>query len=95
MIAVIKRDGTRVPFNKSKIINAVDKAFLDVDGVIYENDTATDIANDIETELAQEDYASVEQIQDLVENYLMRSDRLDVAKSYICYRYKRQLSRAM
>jgi transcriptional regulator NrdR family protein len=29
---VIKRDGTKVPFNKEKIINAINKAFIEVDG---------------------------------------------------------------
>jgi transcriptional regulator NrdR family protein len=29
---VIKRDGSRVPFDKTKIINAINKAFIEVDG---------------------------------------------------------------
>jgi transcriptional regulator NrdR family protein len=29
---VIKRDGTQVPFNHEKIINAIDRAFIEVDG---------------------------------------------------------------
>jgi len=29
---VIKRDGTQVPFDKQKIINAINKAFIEVDG---------------------------------------------------------------
>ena len=45
---VIKRDGTKVPFDREKIINAINKAFLDVDGQLYETDTAEDIATDIE-----------------------------------------------
>ena len=39
MIFIQKRDGTAVPFNKQKIIDAINKAFLEVDGKIYENDT--------------------------------------------------------
>lgn len=35
----------------------------------------------------------VEDIQDWIEEYLMRSDRLDVAKAYIKYRYKREVAR--
>ena len=44
---VIKRDGTKIPFNKEKIINAINKAFIEVDGQLYETDTAKDIANDL------------------------------------------------
>ena len=32
MIVVEKRDGTHVPFDKQKIINAINKAFVEVDG---------------------------------------------------------------
>ena len=45
---VIKRDGTQVPFDKEKIINAINKAFIEVDGILYETDTAEDIAAEIE-----------------------------------------------
>ena len=44
---IIKRDGTIVPFNKDKIINAINKAFIEVDGQLYEDDTAQDIADEI------------------------------------------------
>jgi ribonucleoside-triphosphate reductase len=36
---------------------------------------------------------TVEEIQDLVEKYLMRSERPDVAKAYIRYRYKKEVAR--
>jgi ribonucleoside-triphosphate reductase len=36
---------------------------------------------------------TVEQIQDLIEEYLMRSERPDVARSYIRFRYKREVAR--
>lgn len=44
---VIKRDGSGVPFDCHKIINAINKAFKEVDGEVFEGDTATDIALDI------------------------------------------------
>jgi len=47
MIKVVKRDGTEVPFDKQKIINAINAAFIEVDGQLYEDDTAKDIANEI------------------------------------------------
>lgn len=46
-MSVIKRDGSIVPFDATKIVNAVNKAFIEVDGKLYENDTATDIAMEI------------------------------------------------
>jgi ribonucleoside-triphosphate reductase len=37
---------------------------------------------------------NVERIQDLVEDYLMRSERRDVARAYIRYRYRKEVARA-
>lgn len=91
---VLKRDGTQVLFNKEKIINAINKAFLDVDGMLYETDTAKDIAEDIERlTIAFDKVLNVEEIQNLVEDYLMRSERKDVARAYIRYRYKKEVAR--
>lgn len=90
---VIKRDGSTVPFDKTKIITAILKAFLDVDGQIYEIDTATDIAADIEKKYINTEFVNVEDIQDDVEEYLMRSERTDVARAYIRFRYKQEVAR--
>ena len=94
---IVKRDGTQVQFDRDKIINAINKAFIEVDGKLYETDTAYDIAVEIEQtarQLAEEDHIlSVESIQDLVEDYLMRSERKDVARAYIRYRYKKEILR--
>ena len=94
---IVKRDGTQVQFGRDKIISAINKAFIEVDGKLYETDTAYDIAVEIEytaRQLAKEDrILSVESIQDLVEDYLMRSERKDVARAYIRYRYKKEILR--
>ena len=89
-----KRDGSIVPFDKQKIINAINKAFIDVDGVLYETDTAESIADDIE-KIAPlyKNTITVETVQDLVEDYLMRSERRDVAREYIRFRYKKEVAR--
>ncbi len=93
-MTIIKRDGSAVPFDCRKIVAAIDKAFIEVDGQLYENDTATDIALEIGKIVdAQEDPTTVEQIQDWVEEYLMRSERPDVARAYIRYRYKKEVAR--
>lgn len=88
---IIKRDGTIVPFNKDKIVNAINKAFIEVDGQLYEDDTAHDIADEIYE--ASKDNITVEEIQDMVEDALMHSERKDVAKAYIKYRYKKEVAR--
>lgn len=93
-MSVIKRDGTKVPFDKIKIINAVNNAFIDVDGILYEEDTAYAIATEIEHYyyIQKRDF-DIEEIQDLVEQKLMLSERLDVAKAYIRYRYRKEMLR--
>ena len=48
---VVKRDGSKVEFNKEKIINAINAAFIEVDGMLYETDTANDIADEIENHI--------------------------------------------
>ena len=91
---VMKRNGTLVEFDKVRIENAINAAFLEVDGKLYETDTAYDIASDIEKKIkkAHTD-VSVEIIQDWIEDYLMRSERRDVARAYIRYRYKKEVAR--
>ena len=96
---VMKRNGDVVPFDRKKIVTAINSAFIDVDGQIYETDTASDIAYDIERDFefiqsqVKTHIPSVEQIQDAVEDYLMRSERRDVARAYIRHRYKREVAR--
>lgn len=91
-MTIIKRNGTIVDFNKEKIVKAINKAFVEVDGRLYETDTANSIADEIEI-LNKTKVLSVEEIQDLVEDYLMRSERRDVARAYIRFRYRKEMSR--
>ena len=94
MIYITKRDGTIVEFNKEKIISAINKAFIEVDQILYETDTTKDIADEIYNyALNNNKTLTVEQIQDLVEYYLMSSERKDVAQSYIRYRFKKEVAR--
>ena len=87
-LTVTKRDGRKVKFDKDKIKVAVLKAFIDVDGeeTTYAKEKARDIANYIES---LDKNMSVEEIQDVVEEKLMASNRKDVAKAYIIYRNDR------
>lgn len=99
-IQIIKRNGDIVEFDKQKIVNAINNAFLEVDGILYETDTATDIADEVESVAKvlfnnpKAEMLNVERIQDLVEDYLMRSERRDVARAYIRYRYRKEVARA-
>ena len=91
-----KRDGRVTQFNKAKIIEAVCKAFKDVEGEIssYAIDKANKIAEYIENKaLETKDILTVEDIQDYVENGLMSLKKKDVAKSYIRYRQERTYAR--
>lgn len=89
---VIKRDGRVVDFDPTKIVVAVNKAFNEVDGEITPkaNAKAKEIAKSIES---LDRTLGVEEIQDLVEDKLMASNRKDVARAYVRYRYKRELVR--
>lgn len=87
---VIKRDGTRVLFNPDKIVRAINKAMVSAYGSVYESDTAEEIADLIGSRGTD---MTVEQIQDLVEGYLMKSEYPEVAKSYILYRDQRSKER--
>ena len=95
MFDLIKRDGSIAVFNKNKIVNAINKAFIEVDGQLYEDDTAKDIANEIEKKMQHypEGSIGVEDIQDWVEDFLMQSYRRDVARAYIRFRYKKEMLR--
>ena len=98
MLQIQKRNGTLVPFDRQKIINAVNKALIEVDGQLYEDDTAKDIAKEIEDAMYDLDEekataVSVEDIQDMVEDELMQSERRDVARAYIRYRVKQEVHR--
>ena len=86
---VVKRDGRVTNFNKEKVRDAVVLAFNEVDGCIdtHARDKANEIARYIEN--LGKDKLSVEEIQDIVENKLMASNRKDVAKAYIIYRNNR------
>ena len=92
---VLKRDGRIVQFNKEKIINAILKAFLAVDGEItdYASIKAQNITDYIASISTSKDELSVEEIQDYVERGLMSLKRKDVAKAYILYRKQRDNAR--
>lgn len=93
MTKVVKRNGSLVDFEVSKIINAIHKAMSETkEGIDLEvsNEIATEIEKLI---IGKIDLVKVEEIQDLVEDILMSSSRKDTAKKYILYRYERDKTR--
>lgn len=89
---VIKRDGREVDFDKSKIFNAVYKAFEQLGKPVEEaTQISGKIANEIES--TNKNY-TVEEIQDIVEKKLMSTAHKDVAKAYINYRQLHKMARS-
>lgn len=89
---VIKRDGRRVGYDRSKIINAISKANNEVE--VAEKVTEDQIYSIVAAiEARSTDEMTVEQIQDMVEQRLMAEKKFVLAKTYIIYRYKRELVR--
>ena len=92
---IIKRSGTEVEFDISKIVAAVAKANKEV----VEKDRLTrEQINEIAKKVtlscsAMNRTAGVEEIQDMVENEIMETQAFAVARKYITYRYKRALVR--
>lgn len=88
---VTKRDGRYAVFDKEKIKQSVLKAFNEVDGEVtqYAKTKAAEIAGYVEGILSEHDNLNVEDIQDIVEDKLMASNRKDVARTYIIYRSTR------
>lgn len=88
---VIKRDKCVVPFCPEKIIGAVEKAEQATNQGITPQ-LAQKVLESV-MEHIQQSQISVEEIQDLVEIELMKSERTDVAKAYILYREERTKAR--
>ncbi len=92
---IIKRSGKEVAFDVGKIIAAIEKANNEVtEEKKLTAGQISDIATGVEKQCATlTRAASVEEIQDMVEDGLMRAGKFDVARKYITYRYKHALVR--
>ena len=87
---VLKRDGRIVGFNEQKIAAAIRKAMLTTDA--GEDNELISMITDRVT-MRGKSQMTVEEIQDMVEDELMKSSRPDVAKIYIKYRSARTIAR--
>lgn len=87
---VIKRDGTKAPFDKSKIVNAIEKAMNDSSDPVDHK-----LSDSIASEIAAIDSTmDVEAIQNAVENRLMQSGYYETTRSYMNYRYLHGIARS-
>lgn len=92
---IIKRNGTEVLFDESKITAAIQKA----NNEVVETERLTEeeidnITNNVKYQCGKMLRAlSVEEIQNLVEDEIMKLNAFTVARKYITYRYKRALIR--
>ena len=92
-IKVIRRNGIIVPWNADKIEVAIRKAFLaqKLDSTpavaVTENVTQRVLAR-------RQAFVHIEEVQDMVQEELMKSGAFKVAEAYILYRAQRQMTRA-
>ncbi|ENM3762924.1 anaerobic ribonucleoside-triphosphate reductase [Vibrio cholerae] len=88
---VIKRDGSKAPFNRDRIQAAVESAaeYADQEIAIY----ALNVALAVELKLRDYDEVHIAEIQTLVENELMQGPYKALARSYIEYRHDRDVAR--
>ncbi len=89
-ISIIKRDGKREPFSLEKIVRAITKAYR-AGGIVDEDSIINQIAAEVAATITEPEI-SVEQIQDRVEERLMKRNP-SIAKRYIIYREWRNVER--
>ena len=91
---VIKRDGSVVDYDRSKIITAIEKANAEVsEEDRLPRDRVEAIVDHIEHVIRKRTRILVEDIQDLVEQGLVAENKFNLSKTYIIYRYNRALVR--
>ena len=92
---IIKRSGAEAIFDANKIAQAVKKAndsVVEAERLSYHQ--IAHIVEKVEKQcLAVNRSLNVEEIQDLVENAIMREQAFSVARNYVRYRYERELAR--
>lgn len=93
---IIKRNGSAVAYDRSRITNAILKATISVG----KSDKALSVKMSEQVEQAliatygAEHMPTVEDIQDVVESVLMRNGHVEIARNYIIYRHERAMERA-
>ena len=89
---VTKRDGTRVPFDKTKIRNAIKRAADECDALSV--GSLDNLTNEVVERCNCAENLTVENIQDMVEETLMAEGLSEIARHYIKYRQNKDIVRA-
>ena len=92
MLKVLKRNSTLVNFESSKIENAVIKAFEGEGSEEYRKEVAHKIAVGVTSAFIDNDIVNIDDIQDSVEEHLMKENP-QIAKKYIIYRNNKEEER--
>ncbi|MGI6046052.1 MAG: anaerobic ribonucleoside-triphosphate reductase [Eggerthellaceae bacterium] len=92
---IIKRNGAEVPFDITKISNAIKAANNEVDGADKLTDRQVEYASlNVQDSCRDAGHTvTVEEIQDMVEDEIMALNKFEVARKYIIYRYVQSLKR--
>lgn len=102
--AIVKRDGRLVPFQRARILRALEAAFRDTKQIPQPKPLAdvvhqiielltTQVEQNVLDRLSQGERVTVEDVQDLVERFLMEQGHHDVVRDYIIYRDKHKTLR--
>lgn len=88
---VIKRDGCKVPFDETRIKEAIQRAAeaIHIDDEVY----CIQVANAVTDAVADLDYVDIHEIQQAVEDHLMAGQYKELARAYIEYRHSRDVAR--
>jgi uridine kinase len=88
--SIIKRDGQRVPYDRSRIASAIFKAAASTGGFGFdEAERLTGLVEQRTADSYAEQTPTVEDLQDIIESVLMESGHLKTARAYIIYRHQR------
>ena len=92
---IIKRSGVEVVFDINKVTEAIRKANEDaVEKERLTEEQIQEVSNNVHKQCKKAKHSlGVEDIQNLVENELMRIQAYNIARKYITYRYRRALVR--
>ena len=91
---VIKRDGSIVDYQPEKVRKALESAFIST-GIEPYMTNIEDIITKVNNIFEETSKVSVEQIQDTIEYWLMRSGWFDTAKAFILYREQHRETRLL
>ncbi len=96
MLKVIKRDGKQEIFNKDKIKRAIIGAIKNIKELDFEGEKCAENIADASIVMLtskglinQDETIYIEDIQDMIEEELMKKSKYDIAKNFITYRYER------